>query len=438
MIIVKRNIYQSLLDWKTSDKVKPLIVFGARQVGKSYIIDQFCKNEFKKYVSINLLEDDRLISLFKEELTSDAKFLKLQSLLEVDLESEDTVLFIDEVQESEELISYMKYICEKHSKVRIICAGSLLGVKLQRTRISFPVGKVKMLTLYPMDFEEFLLACGREKLIDEIKSCYSSNRAIGSALHNTCLEYYRIYNVCGGMPEVVLDLVNKDLNYALYDRCLINDIVDSYLNDMSKYVLNVKESLKIKSTYLSVPSQISNESKKFQYSKIESGARSRNYDTAIDWLVASNMIFKSTLVNAPVIPLKATEDFSVFKVFVSDIGILNTLLEVEVKDIVTDNLSLYKGSVAENYVANQLYYNGRSIHFWKNGNTAEVDFLIYNQDGIIPIEVKAGVNTQSKSLNEYVKTFDPLYSIRVSAKDFGYNEEQKIKSVPLYAVFCIK
>ena len=436
---MKRKIYEELLKWKNNnDNVKPLMILGVRQSGKTYIINEFCKNEYSNYVYVNLFENTNVIELYNSNLTSIEKFNRLKLLLDFDFEKEDTILFIDEIQESEKLISELKYFQENHNNVRIICAGSLLGVKLKRSKFSFPVGKVKMLNMYPMDFEEFLVAMNQEMLIDLIKDCYKNNKQITSTIHEKALNLYRIYLITGGMPESVSNMVKTNGDYIKYDKTILTDIVSSYFKDMDKYVTNENEALRINRVYDSLLSQLSNISNKFQYSNVSKDARAREYATAIDWLEASNMVLRCKAIKTPEIPLEGFVDVDTFKLYLSDVGILNNILKLNIEDILNDNISLYKGVIAENFVANQLVCNGFDLYYYRSNNTSEVDFLLYTKDGIIPVEVKAGNATQSKSLKLYIEKFKPKYAIRISTKDFGYDPKTNIKSIPLYATFLIK
>ena len=436
---MRRKIYNKLLEWKSNDEnKKPLMVLGVRQCGKTYVIKDFCKNEFENVCVINLLERDDIIELFSRSINSEEKYNILKTMLNYDIEDENTVLFIDEIQESEDLISQLKFFCENHNNVNIICAGSLLGVKLKRLKKSFPVGKVWMIDMFPMDFEEFLVANNREKFVDLLKDCFNNNKFLGSPLHEELLRYYRIYLLTGGMPEAIQNIVDANLDYVKYDTKILKNILASYYKDMRKHVKNEAEALKIERVYRTLPSQLMNASKKFQLSIIDVDARNREYEAAIDWLMGSNMIIKCECVSLPEIPLKGFVDNETFKFYLSDVGILCTILGLSVRDIVTDNISLYKGIIAENFVANQLLCNGFDLFYWKNTATAEVDFLLYTADGVIPVEVKAGENTQSKSLKVYMEKYDAKYAIRISTKDFGYDPKTKIKSVPLYATFLIK
>ena len=432
---MKRKIYNDLIDWKNTKNFKPLIVLGVRQCGKTYIIDEFCQKEFKNYKKVNLLYDAEIVKLFSSDESSEKKYNDLKILLDFDFDKEDSILFIDEIQVSEELISELKFFNEKHSNVRLICAGSLLGVKLARLNKPFPVGKVTRLYMYPMDFEEFLIAFKQEPLLAKIKDCFKTNKSMG-ILHNKAIDYYRRYLLSGGMPESVKALIECGNDYYNYNISKLIDIVEDYKNDMNNHVNNSSETLKIRNIYNSLPSQLQNASKKFQYSIIDSKAKSREYSLPLNWLIESNMVQVCKCVKLPEKPLLGFVDNDVFKLYYSDVGIFNRLINNDIKTIILDDMKIYKGIITENYVANQLKANGIDLLYWKGNRYSEIDFLITTtNDGIIPIEVKADVNTQSKSLKVYNELYHPKYMIRISLKDFGF--KNNIKSVPLYAVFCI-
>lgn len=435
---MQREIYKNLVKWKEKESHKPLMILGARQVGKTYIIDKFARENYKNYFMINLFERTDILEIYQSDLPAEEKYQKLKILLDFDLEAENSILFIDEIQESEKIISDLKFFCERHPKINIICAGSLLGVKLKRSKFSFPVGKVEMLTLYPMSFLEFLHAFEEELLIEEIKKSFTTDTPLLQPIHEKALNYYRMYLITGGMPESVKSLVNNKKDILKYDETILKNIMDSYFKDMDKYVTSNNEALKIERIYYSIPSQLANESNKFQFSKVQSGAKSRDYLSSLDWLIASNMVTLSSLVSVPEIPLKGFVKEDVFKLYLNDVGILNHLLEIKASDILLDNLSLYKGVITENYVANQLETMGYSLYYWQSNGIAEVDFLLYTKEGIIPLEVKAADNVQSKSLHVYMEKYKPQKGIRVSLRNFGYDKDKKIKSVPLYAIFCLK
>ena len=433
---MKRKIYEDLLKWKNTESKIPLMVVGARQIGKTYIINEFCKKEFKKYIYINLLETPEIVSIFSRDINIMEKFKRMEIFLDTKIDIENTVIFFDEVQESEDIISALKFFCESEEKFKIICAGSLLGVKINRFKKSFPVGKVRILNMASMDFEEFLMANENFMLIDEIYNSYNKMMPIDNVLHNKLIELYKMYLCVGGMPEAVKDIINKKMNILDFNKNFASDIIISYLNDMNKYVVSNAESIKIEAIYKSIPTQLSNPSNKFQYSKLNKNARSRDYIEPLNWLISSSMIYKSNLIKNIQIPLKGFIDENCFKLYLSDVGLLTSLLGVKYNDIILDNLEIYKGIITENYVATQFVSNKNDLYYWSSSNKAEIDFLLYNDDGIIPVEVKANKNIKSKSLNMYIEKFKPKYSIRISNKNFGF--ENGIKSVPLYATFCIK
>lgn len=431
---MKRKIYNELIKWKKEDINTPLMVVGARQIGKTYTIDEFCKNEFTNYIYINLLNNKEIIEIFKENINTEEKIKKMELSFGHTIDYENTIIFFDEIQESEELISALKFFCESKVSYKIICAGSLLGVKINRFHSSFPVGKVRIINMYPMNFEEFLWAMDYEIAIPEIKRCYQENVKMSDSIHEKLLNYYRMFLCVGGMPRMVLSL--KETQKILeVDKSIASNIYKEYLMDMNKYVTNVTEGIKNETIYNSIPSQLANLSNKFQYGKINNNARKRDYETSLDWLISSKMVLRSNLVKKVEIPLKAYIDNDYFKLYLSDIGLLVSILEIRYNDIMLNKEFMYKGVLAENYVATELIHNYETLYYWQSENRAEIDFLINAKDGIIPIEVKANTNNNSKSLNLYMEKYKPSFAIRISSKNFGF--ENNIKSVPLYATFCI-
>ena len=434
---MKRKIYEKLINWKNNGMKKPLMIIGARQVGKTYIINEFCKKEYKNAIQINLLNHPEIVELYKQNISLEEKYIRLCANLNINPNVEDTIIFFDEIQESEELISSLKWYCEDERPFKIICAGSLLGVKLKRFHSSFPVGKVEMINMFPMDFEEFLMTQNNgEYLIEYINKCFLENSPMDEITHEKLLELYRKYLCIGGMPEMVEDFVSKNMNILDINRNIIEDINSAYIKDMNKFIINKTEAVKNEAIYYSIPIQIGNKSNKFQYSKIDKNARRRDYNDSLEWLLASKLVYKCCKLNSINIPPEAYKNNEFFKIYMGDVGILNTMLKLNVNDIYLNKTFLYKGEITENYVANQLMFNNVDLYYWAVASSSEIDFIIYNEDGIIPIEVKASDNTQSKSLNEYMKRFKPKYAIRISGKNFGF--ENGIKSVPLYATFLVK
>ena len=435
---MQRKIYQEFLKWKENNMAKPLMIIGSRQIGKTYIIEEFCKNEFKNYIEVNLQKSPQIVEIFEQKKDPEEKFYNMLIEINRNFNVETDIIFFDEVQESEQLISDLKFFCESDKPYKIIVAGSLLGVKLNRFHSSFPVGKVEMLNMYAMDFEEFLMALDKKMWIDEIKHCYEKNKPI--VIHDKLLDLYRTYLYIGGMPESIKNYINAKENIFDYKDKIKKDIIDAYISDMSKYIENVFESAKIEQIYKSIPSQLGNRSKKFQYAKVNKNARRRDYELPLDWLLASNMIIKCNNLTAIEIPPKAFENQDFFKLFINDVGLLSTLLEIKFNDILLNKPYIFKGEIAENYVAEQLNSNNITLQYYKvdqkNSENMEIDFILYNDDGIIPIEVKADDNIKSNSLNKYINKYNPSYAIRISSKNFGFHNN--IKSVPLYAAFLIK
>lgn len=429
-----RNFSKELEKWKDENEKMPLMVIGARQIGKTYIIDEFCKKNYNDYIYINLMDDEGIIEIFDEKINTDEKIRKMELYLGHTI-NEKTIIFFDEIQESENLISALKYFCESDFPYKIICAGSLLGVKLKRFKKSFPVGKVIIKYMHPMTFEEFLIAIEYSQVIDEIKKCFNNNQRMSKPIHEKLLNYYRLFLATGGMPVAVNNIIENKLNILEFDNNLIQSIIDAYFADMKKYTLNYYESVKIEKIYRNIPSQLAKENKKFQFSKIEQYARRRDYETSLDWLIASKLVIPCYFVNKFETPLKGFVDEEKFKLYLSDTGILVELLEIPKNRILLNDDFQYKGVITENYVANELQANGISLYYWAKNQVAEIDFLIDTPNGVIPIEVKANENKKSKSLNYFMNKNKTDLAIRISANNFGF--ENNIKSVPLYAVFCI-
>lgn len=431
---MQRKFYEVLKKWKENDSEIPLMVVGARQIGKTYIIDEFCKKEFEDYIYINFMKQPNIVKLFEEETEFEVKVKRLELEINKKIDPEKTVIFFDEIQESEKAITSLKFFCESEKPYKIVCAGSLLGVKLHRFNSSFPVGKVQIKFMYPMDFEEFLWALDKKMWADEIRRCYNNLEEI--SIHEKLMELYRTYLCIGGMPEAIKAYKNVNEEILLWNQNSVKDIILSYIADMTRYTKSSAETVKIEKVYKTIPTVLAKENKKFKYIEIEKSANKREYESAIDWLVSSNLVYQCILVNKIEAPLKAFEQLDHFKLYVNDVGILTALLEIKFSDILLNNNFMFKGAIAENYVAQAFATNGITLNYWKSKNNAEIDFMLYNDDGIIPVEVKADENTRAKSFNLYMEKYKPKYGIKISAKNFGYSNN--IKSIPLYAVFCIE
>ena len=430
---MQRKLYDNLLYWKNNKIKMPYMLVGARQTGKTYILTDFCKKEFKDFLYINLDSMEEFKQIFEQTLKPKEIIKNIEVLLGKSVDIENTVIFIDEIQVSERAISSLKYFCESEENYKIVVAGSLLGVKVNRFKSSFPVGKVWIDYLYPMDFEEFLMAIDENKLLELIKESYNNMIPMLEATHKKALSLYNEYLCIGGMPAAVINYIEHDKDINKFEDNVLNMIITSYLADMAKYTENI-EALRNNKIYNSMPAQLGKENKKFKYSLVEKSARSREYESSMEWLLSSNMLLKCNSVNIPKSPLKANIENN-FKIYLSDIGLLRVLAKISISEIITNKNMVYKGVFVENYIAEILYSKYRELYYWALNNQYEVDFLINIDGDIIPVEVKASDNISSKSLNYYVSRFKPKYAIRISSKNFGISNG--IKSIPLYASFLI-
>ena len=430
--IMYRKIEKDLLEWKKDFKM-PLMLIGARQTGKTYILEEFCKTNFENYIYINLEKEEDIREIFDATLDPKKIIEKIQILRKVSFNPDNTIIFLDEIQTSERAITSLKYFCESDKPYKIVTAGSLLGVKINRFKSSFPVGKVVIKYLFPMDFEEYLMALGEDKLIEEIRKHYNNNEKVLDSIHEKALDLYKKYLILGGMPKVIENFIENDLNISNVDFELQDYIITNYLADMNKYTDNT-ESIKNSKIYNAIPKELARENNNFKYSIVDKDARKIRYESSLDWLLASNMILKCELTEKNESPLKAFVNNDKFKIYLSDTGLLRSLSNIDYTEILLDKNEMYKGVLTENYVACELYTKFRELYYY-TFSKYEIDFLIKIDGDIIPIEVKSGRRTNSKSLNEYIKKYNPKYSIRISTKNFGF--ENNIKSIPLYAVFCI-
>ena len=427
-----RKIEEELLKWKDKFKL-PLMLIGARQTGKTYILEKFCKENFNNYIYINLDKEENIAEVFENSIEPDVIIEKIEIIKNIIINPEDTIIFLDEVQVSERAITSLKYFAESDKPYKVVCAGSLLGVKINRFKSSFPVGKVTIKYLYPMSFLEYLIALGETKLIEEIKIHYNSNEPLMNPIHEKGLDLYKKYLVLGGMPALIKDFISNECNIAHVNFDLQEQIITSYLADMNKYTEN-SESIKNSQIYSAIPKELARENNVFKYSIVNKEARSSRYESSLNWLLSSNMIIKCDLTEKNESPLKAFINSDKFKIYLSDVGLLRSLSNLEYNEILLDKNEMYKGVLTENYVACELYPKSKELYYY-NFDKYEIDFLVKINGDIIPIEVKSGRRVTSKSLNEYIKKYNPKYAIRISSKNFGL--ENNIKSVPLYAVFCI-
>ncbi|MBE5869417.1 MAG: ATP-binding protein [Lachnospiraceae bacterium] len=429
-----RKITKYFQEWKESPHRKPLILQGARQVGKTYSILEFGRTHYDNVAYFNFESNPKLSDTFSESINPDYLIPILSHIAGQTIIKEKTLIVFDEVQLCERALTSLKYFYEEAPEYHIIVAGSLLGVAVNRDKFSFPVGKVDMKTLYPMDMEEFMLALGEDSLVEKIKECFATDTAMPSALHNTALRLYRQYLVVGGMPECVVQYVNTKDHILV--RHTQSNILISYLNDMSKYN-NLNEIKKTRLVYDNITVQLSKKNTRFQYKLLKKGGRASEFENAIEWLVLSGIVSQIYKLEQIKKPLENYRDIDTFKVYVSDLGLLCAKKDLIPDDVLymSEELNDFKGGMVENYVNSQLIINGYTTYYWESDRGAEVDFIIQRNGKIIPIEVKSADNTRAKSLKIYMDAYKPDYAIKLSTMNFGF--ENSKKTVPLYAAFCI-
>lgn len=433
-MLMYRKIMSFLEAWKESEYRKPLILQGARQVGKTYSILEFGRMYYENVAYFNFETNPKLNETFAENISPDYLIPILSHIAGQTIVREKTLIVFDEVQLCERALTSLKYFCEDAPDYHIIVAGSLLGVAVGREKFSFPVGKVDMKTLYPMDMEEFMLALGEDALVEQIKKSFQIDAPLPQAYHDAAMRLYRQYLVIGGMPECVLQFAETK-NYVLV-RHTQDTILASYLNDMSKYN-NLNEIKKTRLVYDNITVQLSKKNTRFQYKLIKKGGRASEFENAIEWLCLSGIVSRVHKVEQIKKPLENYRDIDAFKIYVSDLGLLCAKKELAANDVLymVEELNDFKGGMAENYVNVQLSINGYQTCYWESERGAEIDFVIQREGRLIPIEVKSADNTKAKSLKVYMETYKPDYAIKLSAKNFGF--EGGKKTVPLYAAFCI-
>lgn len=419
---MKRKISKLLSEWKTNPKRMPLIINGARQVGKTYIIKQFGKEQYEHLLYLNLEIEDNFCKFLETELSPDKIIQYLEAAKGVNVKAGNTLIFFDEIQVCEQALTSLKYFCEQAPEQHVIAAGS------------FPVGKVQQINMYPMDFEEFLWAMDREKLSEEIKAHFDKDLAMPNALHDIALQYHQQYMIVGGMPAAVSSFIETGSYNNV--QLIQNDIMQQYIADMSKYATSAT-SVKIRACYNSIPAQLAKDNRKFQYKTVQRGGTATIFGEAIDWLQFAGIVLKCQRLEHGFIPLNAYADLSNYKLYMADIGILTLHSRIPLQTMLSpiEVHNIFLGSMAQNYVAQAFVNKGYDLFYWQSEGKAEIDFVLQIQDSVIPVEVKKGHRNRSRSLGIFAKKYKSPYAIRISKKNFGF--ENNIKSVPLYAVFCI-
>ena len=430
---MKRKIMDTLVKWREKENSRlPLLLSGARQVGKTYVMRKLGAECFKNTVYVNFEADRKIGSYFETDIHAETIIGILEKYYQTKIIPDETLIIFDEIQMCERALTSLKYFAEEAPEYPVIAAGSLLGVALKREQFSFPVGKIQLESMYPMDFEEFLWAKGKEILAETIRAHFENNRPVDEMIHIEALFEYNNYCIIGGMPAAVLAEITSSA--TLSQQEIRQMLLDSYIADMAKYALP-GESVKIFAAYDSLPSQLAKDSKKFQYKLIKSGARASQYGESIDWLIRAGIVNKCVKCTQGFMPPSAFLDLAAFKLYYSDTGIMSARTGMNLERLLGNEADHFRGIFAENYVACALRSNGYELLYWESEGSAEVDFLIIKDNHVIPVECKAGDHVKAKSLKVYREKYHPIYSIRISTRNFGMVDQ--IKSVPLYAVFCI-
>lgn len=429
---MKRFIIDKLEQWKNSPRRKPLIIYGARQVGKTWTMKEFGKQFYKKVAYFSFYNNPRVSQIFDNGIDLDQIITSLNIEAGFEITPEDTLIIFDEIQNNLRVLESLKYFNENANQYHIIAAGSLLGVAIHEG-VSFPVGKVDTIQLYPMNFLEFLYAIGKGMLADRI---IAGDAKTFDAFSDELIFLLKNYLYIGGMPEVVNFYV-KHKNYPEI-RKIQNSIINQYTGDFGKHI-PIRDIPRVKMVWNAIPMQLAKENKKFFFGKMKKGARSADFEVAIQWLQDAGLIYKVHKVSAPHIPLKAYMDFSAFKIFTLDVGLLGALSDLNAKVILEKNdiFSEFKGALTEQFILQELLSQTQYVPYYYSSDTStlELDFLIQQDDNVVPIEVKASSNVNSPSLKAYISKFEPKKVIRFSTLKF--KKQDRITNIPLYAVSLI-
>jgi len=425
---MKRTIIEDLIKWKNRDNRKPLILLGARQVGKTYILKQFGQQEFEYVAYINCDNNQAVRDLFKEDYNMQRIILAIGGITKTKVLPGKTLIILDEIQELDGGLTSLKYFYEDAPQYHVAVAGSMLGISLHKAQ-SFPVGKVNTIRMYPMSFEEFLMAKGYDQMVATLKA--ADWQTINS-MHTTLVQMLREYYFVGGMPEAVKKHINT--NDTMSVREVQSEILDNYDKDFSKHTSKT-EAMRIKQVWQSIPAQLAKENKKFVYGAVKTGGRAKDYELAIQWLVEAGLVHKINRISMPLIPLKNYENFQSFKLYLSDCGLLGALNNTPPSMLLMPNATKFgKGIFTENYVCCALSpIPGITLgYFSRDDSRLEIDFLMQQDENVWPIEVKAEENLQSKSLRSFLESHPDLHGIRMSMT--AYKSQDRITEIPLYAV----
>lgn len=437
ILIMQRDFIQNLIEWKDSKRRKPLILTGVRQCGKTYLLKEFGSEYFDNFCYINFESAGKYSAIFEYDYDVKRILREIELAENVKITAGKTLLIFDEIQECPKAITSLKYFCENLQELHLVCAGSLLGVAIKKENISFPVGKVNRMQLYPMSFKEYLQAVGEGKYI-ELFNDWNINREIPE-LYTVPLErHLKNYYIVGGMPEAVKEFAESG-DYAEVAK-IQDEILFDYSDDFSKHA-PISEIEEIRMIWDSIPKQLAKENNKFVFSHVKEGKRAHELEAALQWLKNSGLVHLVELVQNAELPLSSNADSTYFKVYMADSGLLCRRLGLSYKNILEENtaLSTFKGAITENYVLQELIVQNKVPYFWRSGNTAELDFLFEEDGNVIPVEVKAATNTQAKSFKQFCKKYQNKTGFKLSLKNIAENdcEGTNVVSLPLYLLWNI-
>jgi len=431
---MKRELYNKLIAWKNNPNRKPLVLQGARQTGKTFLVTEFGKKEYKNFIYLDFEKDKNLVSLFSDLLSPQEVLSNISFYTSKAINSKDTLLFFDEIQVAPRVLTALKYFKEEASEYHVIAAGSLLGVSVNKSS-SFPVGKVNFLQLHPMSFGEFLMALGEEIMFDKLKSI-KNPESLPEAIHAKLLKYFKIYLFVGGMPETVKSYIEEgDVSKV---RTIQKELLEAYKKDFSKYA-SKEQSVKISELWFSIPRQLAKENKKFKYNTVRKNARASYYEQTIEWMKGAGLINVTYNVTSAKLPLSGYSDLSKFKIYLFDTGLLGAMLNLSSRIIIEPDTLFreYNGAFIENYVAQELTFEGHApLFYWTSKSDAEVDFVIEHENTVFPVEVKSGSNLHAKSLQSYSEKYNPKMKFRISPRNFILSNS--FTNLPLYGVSSIK
>lgn len=426
---MKRKIYSKLIEWKESPSHKPLILNGVRQCGKTYIMKEFGKNEFQTFAYVNCDRNENLHQIFEGGFNISKIIRGISALSGVDIIPGKTLIFLDEVQSFPLVLESLKYFCEDAPDYHVAVAGSLLGIALH-SGVSFPVGKVQTMKLYPMDFEEFLMAKGEQQLL---RIMHDHDFDLLTALHEKCKDLLRQYYYVGGMPEVVKSYIDNGQLKPV--RAIQNEILSNYAGDFSKHA-PYQEVPRISMVWQSILGHLSRENKKFIYGALKKGGRAKEFEVAIQWLVDAGLVYKVNKCTKPQLPLKFYEDFTAFKLYLCDCGLMGAMADTAAKDVLIGDsvFTEYKGAFTEQYVLQQILSSGISDIYYYSADDSrmEMDFLMQREGALLPVEVKGGTSIKSTSLHNYLMEHPGIQAIRYSM--LPYKKQDFLTNIPLYAV----